>query len=130
MVSELISSMNDVTDVNGMLYTSLGWGVLAGDRPRYSRYVEMNAPKKMHSDDRNTHIANLTLVAPVLVSACPCTTCRVVVGPGVVQRRALELGLGHRQSSAVPGSSVHAKIPNRSTITPGIASHGFLKTAA
>src|SRR4029079_7323866 len=74
IVSELISRMNDVTDVNGMLYTSAGCGVFAGERPRYSRYVEMNAPKKMHSDDRNTHIASWTLVVPVLVSARPCTT--------------------------------------------------------
>src|SRR6476469_9382745 len=74
IVSELISRMNDVTDVNGMLYTSLGWGVLAGERPRYSRYVEMKAPKKLHSDDRNTHIASLTLVVPVLVSAWPCVS--------------------------------------------------------
>jgi hypothetical protein len=63
-----------VTDVNGMLYTSFGCGVFFGLRPRYSRYVEMNAPKKMHSDERNTHIANFVLVVPVYVSACPCAT--------------------------------------------------------
>ena len=44
----------------------------------------MNAPKNRHSDDRNSHIASLALVMPVLVSACPCDDVRAV---GVVVGR-------------------------------------------
>ena len=62
----------------------------------------MNAPKKMHSDDRNTHIASLVLVVPVLRVGVP------VHGRVIVGRRARPAGASSvwaiDQSSAVPGS--------------------------
>jgi hypothetical protein len=57
IVSELMSRMNDVADVNGMSNKSFGPGPAWSGRPRYSRYAEMNAPKNRQSDDRKSHIA-------------------------------------------------------------------------
>jgi hypothetical protein len=83
MVSELASSTNDDTDVYGMSKMSAGYGgsVLA---PRYSRYVEISAPKSRHSEDRNSHIASFVLGRPVEVScppppagACPPSPCSI-----------------------------------------------------
>ena len=71
-MSELINKMNDVTDVNGMLRSLSGVGPFrnCASRPRYRKYVEMNAPKNSASDDRNSQIASFGLLTPVLVS-CP-----------------------------------------------------------
>ena len=87
----------------------------------------MNAPKKRHSDDRNTHIASLVLVVPVLVSACPWTTWSAVSCSSV--------GAGASVWAIVSpppfrARCAQANMPKSSTITPGIASHGFLNTAA
>ena len=53
IVSELINRMNDVTDVNGMLSSLSGVGPFrnCASRPRYRKYVAMNAPKNKLSDD-------------------------------------------------------------------------------
>ena len=64
MVSELISSTNELTEVKGMSKTSLGprpWTL----RWRSSRYVEMRPPKSRQSEARNTHIPSLSLEMPV-----------------------------------------------------------------
>ena len=76
MESELITRMNDVTDVNGMLNILSGvhethelCAVNCASRPRYKKYVEMNAPKKSASDDKNNHIAIFGLLTTALLGA-------------------------------------------------------------
>src|SRR5690349_15860837 len=78
IVSDDASSTNDVTDVNGMSKRSdarialpcrmcpLTLGVPPG-RFLYSMYVEMSPPNIRHSEPRNTHMPNFSLVTPVFV---------------------------------------------------------------
>ena len=102
IVRLLISRMNDVTDVNGMLNTSAGVGPFWPGRSRYSRNVEMNAPKNRQSDDRNSHMPSFGLMTPVWVS------CAASVVAPVRDRRQLALRLfdGHQCSvpTSTPGS--------------------------
>ena len=85
----------------------------------------MNAPKNRHSDDRKTHIASLVLVVPVVVSvrAVAVVVVRCSLGAGSV---------AWAIASPPPfrARCAQAYMPNSRTRTPGIASHGFLNTAA
>src|SRR5436190_1175429 len=51
---------------------SCGVGPVWPARPRYRRYVAMNAPKKRQSDERNSHIPSLALATPVWVAWASC----------------------------------------------------------
>ena len=138
IVNELISSTNDVTDVNGMFSRSCGVGPprYCGSRPRYRKYVAMNAPKKSASDDRNSQIASFGLLTPVFVGGCPEPPVGGVRDDVAGSARALD-GLRHQcapctagtsVSSSVGGSIAHALRPKNRNAAPIPASHQNLNT--
>src|SRR5918992_125753 len=71
MVRLDIRRTNELTEVYGMSYTCSGNGPWML-RPRYSRYVEIRAPKNRHSEPRNAHMPSLRLSRPVAVTCTPC----------------------------------------------------------
>ena len=110
-MSELISSTNDVTDVNGMLSSSVGRRAL--QELRVAAAVEEvrrdERAEEQASDAMNTQIASLLLLTPVFVCVrvVGVRDDRVVIAGG-------DDGLRHQCASSVAGSDVQALTPNSS----------------
>src|SRR5262245_58641048 len=69
IASELMSSTNVLTDVNGMFRISCENGPTTLSR-LYTMYVEINDPKNSVSEPRNTQKPTLNVLRPVAVGGC------------------------------------------------------------